>query len=444
MRGNTAYAVLIGARVYVEAAAFASLAGVAHALAAGREPLPLVATTLVVFGAGLLLVSLMREIATQQRSSGIVVAGLGAAVLAALFLPMRAGADWLAFLSRGVLFGLLAEAFLWRLLSIARGATRWSDARNAVPFAAVAIALAGLWPVTVDHGTLPVLALFVVAASGLALSLARTNEELALLRGTVGRARASSATGVTVLIGLAAIVASAFAGTVQELFSRVGEALGPIVSQALLLVLLPFAYLVGALVDLLRPFVSGRWPTIAEFAPPRTPEEEEALLREIEKTRPFVFGAFELIVAAFALLIAVVLIDRMLRERRTQLAAGATLEREAVAGIGLFDTLRSLRPARGARRRAPRDDGSPAAALRLLYWRFLALAERRGAGWRASPETPAEHAARIAAADALWRTGGPIVHAFEELRYGEIEPDAETLGRAREALRALEAAPRAS
>ncbi len=444
MRGSGAYGVLVGARVFVEAVAFASLAGVAHALAAGREPLPLVATTLLLYGAGLILVTLMREIGTERRSSAVVVLTLGTGVAAALFLPMRAGADWLALLSRGVTFGLLAEAFLWRQLTIARGAARWSDARNAVPFAAIAIAIAALWPATVEREALPGLALLMVAVSGLALSLARTNEELALLRGTTGSARASSATGVTVVIALAAILAAAFAPSVQDAFARLGELLGPVVSQVLFWVLLPFAYVVGFIVELLRPLVSGKLPTLPELVPQRSPEEEAALLRELEKTRPFVFGAFELVIVAIALVFALVLVERMLRERRMQLVPGVTLERGSIGGLGLLDTLRSLRPRRERRPHPPRDDGSPASALRVLYWRFLALAEARGAGWRAAPETPAEHETRISARDGAWRAGEPIVRAFEDLRYGDIDPAPDTLARARAAMRTLEAPRRAS
>jgi hypothetical protein len=106
--------------------------------------------------------------------------------------------------------------------------------------------------------------------------------------------------------------------------------------------------------------------------------------------------------------------------------------------------LRRLRPRRGPSRRAPRDDGSPSGALRLLYWRFLALAERAGVGWRQPHETPAEHLARIANEDARWTAGDPLVRAFEDFRYGEKAPDAATLDDARVALRTLETARRAS
>jgi hypothetical protein len=41
-------------------------------------------------------------------------------------------------------------------------------------------------------------------------------------------------------------------------------------------------------------------------------------------------------------------------------------------------------------------------------------------------------------ADPRWVAASPIVAAFEDLRYGELTPDLETLGRAREALRSME------
>jgi hypothetical protein len=94
------------------------------------------------------------------------------------------------------------------------------------------------------------------------------------------------------------------------------------------------------------------------------------------------------------------------------------------------------------RRRAPRDDGTPASALRLIYWRLLALADRVGPGWRAPAETPSEHQLRITGADPRWAAASPIVAAFEDLRYGERLPDLDTVARARDALRAVEAVVR--
>ncbi len=168
------------------------------------------------------------------------------------------------------------------------------------------------------------------------------------------------------------------------------------------------------------------------------------MLRQIEQTRPIVFGAVEMLILFGAALVALFLFDRMLRERRLELPEGVTLERGTAEGFGLGDMLARLRPRRGVSRRAPRDDGSPSGALRLLYWRFLTLAERAGVGWRQPQETPAEHLARIANEDARWSAGDPLVRAFEDLRYGESAPDTVTLDHARVALRTLENARRAS
>ena len=443
MRGSGAVAMLTGARCFVDAVTFSAFAALAHASSKGSEPLPVVPTTLVLFGLGLLLVSFLREAGTERRSAMTVVIVLAAAVAWGFTLPMREP-DGFAVLSRAMLFGLIGEAFLWRVLSISRGATRWTDARNAVPLMAVAIAVAVLGPGNVERGPFAPLALLGVAASGLALSLARTTEELALAQGTAGKARASSATSATIVIGLVAILVAAFVPSVQEALGGLGTLLGPAVSRIVYLLILPFAYLAGFLIEVLRPLVTGRfeWPRVQQAMP--SPEEDAAMMRSIEEARPYIFGAVELVIIAVAALIAVVLFDRMLRERRLDLPEGVILEREAAGGIGLMDTLRSLRPRRGVRRRALRDDGTAAGAIRWLYWRFLSLAESRGAGWRDQAETPAEHHSRVASADPLWRGASPIVSAFEELRYGEIDPGRETVARARDALRALEASPRGS
>ena len=150
------------------------------------------------------------------------------------------------------------------------------------------------------------------------------------------------------------------------------------------------------------------------------------------------FGAVEVLIGLVALGFAVALIARLVQERRALLPEGALLERERVEGIGLGATLRALFPRRRGRSGPPADDGSPAAALRRIYWRLLALGERRGAGWREPAETPAEHEARLARGAASWREAAPIVRAFEELRYGDREPERATVDAARDALRRLE------
>jgi hypothetical protein len=443
VRGSAAIAVLIGARCFVDAVAFTAIAALAHVFTTGIAPLPIVPWTMVLFGIGLLLATIQREVRSERRGTTILIITLAAGVGWGLVLPAR-DPDGLAVLSRMVAFGLIAEAFLWRNLSIARGAVRWDDSRNALLFAGTCVGLAALAAGPIDHGPLPVLALLVVALSGLALSLARTTEELALARGTRGGARASSATGVSFVIGVVAILAAAFVPTVQDALSAFGTAIEPTFTRLLYLILLPLGYIAAFIVQLLTPIVAALWRREPVVIQPRVPADDEALLREIERTRPLVFGAVELVIVIIALLIAVILFDRMLRERRLELPEGATLERGTAEGFGLGDMLRRLRTHRGAARRAPRDDGSPSSALRVLYWRFLALAERAGVGWRQPHETPAEHLARISSEDGRWSAGDELVHAFEEMRYGEAAPDAATLDHARVALRTLEAARRAS
>ena len=443
MRGSAAVAVLIGARCFVEAVAFTTIAALAHVFTTGIAPLPIVPWTMVLFGIGILLATIQREVRSERRGSTILIVTLAAGVGWGLILPAR-DPDGLAVLSRMVAFGLIAEAFLWRNLSIARGAVRWDDSRNALLFAGACVGLAALASGPIDHGPLPVLALLVVALSGLALSLARTTEELALARGTRGGARASSATGVSFVVGVVAILAAAFVPTVQDALSAFGTAVEPAFTRLLYLLLLPLGYIAAFIVEFLAPIVASLWRREPVVIQPRVAADDEALLREIERTRPLVFGAVELVIVIVALLVAVILFDRMLRERRLELPEGATLERGTASGFGLGDMLRRLRPQRGVSRRTPKDDGSASGALRLLYWRFLALAERAGAGWRQPHETPAEHLARIASEDARWAAGNDLVHAFEDMRYGEAVPDAATLDQARVALRTLEAARRAS
>lgn len=443
MPGSAAVAILIGARCFVEAVAFTTIAAVAHVFTTGIAPLLIVPWTLVLFGIGILLVTIQREVRSERRGTTILVVTLAAGVVWGLILPAR-DPDGLAVLSRMVAFGLIAEGFLWRNLSIARGAVRWGDSRNALIFSGACVALAALVSGPIDRGPLAVLALLVVALSGLALSLARTTEELALARGTRGGARASAATGVSFVIGIVAILAAAFVPVVQEALSAFGTAVEPTFTRILYLILLPLGYMAAFIVGLLQPIVAGLWGREGVVVVPRTPADDEALLREIERTRPFVFGAVELLIVMGAALVAVLLFDRMLRERRLELPEGVTLERGTAEGFGLGDMLRRLRPRRGAARRSPQDDGSPGGSLRLLYWRFLTLAERAGAGWRQPHETPAEHLARIKAGDARWSAGDPLVHAFEDLRYGDTAPDAATLEGARTALRTVEDARRAS
>jgi len=436
---SRALAVLLVTRSAMEAIAFACVLALVHAMG-GREALALTPTTFGFVGATLVLVAALRETGSEARGTAIVGSTLGAGVFLAIFLPTHP-LDLVTWGGRIITFVILAEVYLWRVVSLARGAIRWSDARNAVPFGAVALALVAVAPIPLDRTPLVPLALVFVAVSAIALSVARSAEELSLTVGAAGPARLSSANSVMFALGVGALVAALAAPALDQVLSDLGAAVAPGLDDLLFTLLLPLGYLAAFVFAILQPILQrltlfGSRPT--EFQP----ADDLTLIREIERTRPIVVGGFEVLIVIVVLLVALVLLERAVRERRLLLPEGAELERAAVSGLTVPATLRSLFPRRPMRRRAPRDDGSRAAALRVLYWRMLALADRGGHGWRAAAETPAEHQRRITDADARWNLASPIVAAFEDLRYGELEPDAATVVRARDALRAVEAAVR--
>jgi hypothetical protein len=424
----------------MEAIGFACLLGIAQT-AGGSAPLALTPATLAFLGTTLILVAALRETGSEKRGTAIVAATLFAGVILAVVLPAHR-LDVVGWGGRVLAFAILAEIYLWRVLSLARGGVRWSDARNAAPFAATALAIVAVLPVAVDRGPLVPLALILIAATGVALSVARSTEELSLAGESAGGAKVSSAHSLVFALGLGAMIAAVVTPVIEQVLAEVGARLGPVFDQLLFFILLPLGYLAALVYAILEPFLH---PVLANLRPPaplRTPEEDEALLREIERTRPFVVGGVEILIVMVVLLVALVLLERAVRERRIALPDGAELERSPSDGLTLGDTLLGLFPRRPARRRPPRDDGSPSAALRLVYWRLLALAERAGHGWRVAAETPAEHHRRLAGADPRWDAAAPIVSAFEDLRYGEVAPDRTTVSHARELLHALEAAVR--
>jgi hypothetical protein len=406
----------------------------------GREPLALTPTTLAFIGATLVLVAALRETGSEARGTAIVGTTLGAGVLVAVLLPTHP-LDVVTWGGRIIGFVIVAEVYLWRVVSLARGAVRWTDARNAVPFGAVALAIVAVAPIPVDHVPLVPLALIFVAASAVALSVARSAEELSLSAGTAGPARISSANSVVFALGIASLVAALAAPAVDQVLRDVGDALAPGFEQLIFTLLLPLGYLAAFVAELLAPLLRQLNLFGSRPAQP-DPMDDLALMREIEQARPFVIGALELIVVIVVILVGIVLLERAVRERRLALPEGAELERDVASGPTLGATLRSLFPRRSQRRRAPRDDGTPASALTLVYWRLLALADRAGQGWRAAAETPSEHQRRITGADSRWAAASPIVAAFEDLRYGELSPDRDTVARARDALRAVEATVR--
>ena len=436
---SRAFAALIVARAVMEAVAFACLLALAH-MSGGIEPLALTPTTFAIIGATLVLVAALRETGSEARGTAVVSATLGAGLLLAVMLPTHP-LDVVTWGGRIIVFVILAEVYLWRVVSLARGAVRWSDARNGVPFGAVALALAAVAPIPVDRTPLVPLALIFVAASAVALSVARSAEELSLTTGKGGSARLSSANSVVFALGVAALVAALAAPAVDQILRDIGAALGPAWDEIIFTLLLPLGYLAAIVYALLEPLLR-RWSFFSPSPSAAPSGDDQALLREIERTRPLVVGGFEIVIIIVVILVALVLFERAVRERRLTLPEGAQLERAAASGLTLGATLRSLFPRRAAQRRAPRDDGTSAAALRLIYWRLLALADRTGPGWRGAAETPTEHHRRITGADPRWAAASPIVAAFEDLRYGELGPDRATVVRAREALRAVEAAVR--
>jgi len=177
-----------------------------------------------------------------------------------------------------------------------------------------------------------------------------------------------------------------------------------------------------------------------QLAPPLSDAEEAEALRQIEATRPFIVGAVEIVIALVALIIVIILVDRMARERRQTLPEGATLDREASAGEGIGTFLAGLVPRRTRRPGPPRDDGTPAGALRALYWRYLARGDATGIAWRAAGETPREHHQRSVIATPRNDAASVLVRAFEDLRYGERDPDAATLEASRRGLLSIEEA----
>ena len=424
------------ARAILEAVIFASVAAVLHRVAAGREPLSIASAALLCFGAALVLIALLRDARAERQNVLLTVSVVGGTVVLAVLQPM-ANADGLAVLTRIIGFAILGEAFVWRILSVARSITRWSDARGSAVLASIALGVAAVVP-GLDGGPLPVLALLAVAGAGLALSLARSTEELDMA-GRTGRGTASgrTAAGAAFVIGALAVLAALFSPALRALAATAGHVVGPLLAQIVYWVALPFGYLAAFLVPLLQPLAGLLFGREVRAVGPEDTIREQLMVEALEQTRPLVFGAIELLIAMLAVAFGIILIDRLTREQRSALPEGATLDREHASGASLRETLGALLPRRPVRRARPRDDGSTAAAVRLLYWRFLDLAERAGGGWRAIAETPGEHWARLRRTDHRWAAARPIVEAFERVRYGEEDPAPQIVEGARLAYREL-------
>lgn len=439
-----AFLLIVASRALSEAVLLVTLAALLHLVTRGREPVPMLVTTLALFGITLVVTAMLRERGTVRQSAGLVAVVVVGWSAWGLSQPARAP-DFLATLTRLIGFAILGEVYLWRALGTARGLQRWREVRDDALFALAAVVIASLVGGPIDRDALPVLGLAVACAGAVALSLARSAEELSLSGGQVqGRQTGSSATGTAFALGLVAVAVAVALPSLQALVGRVARALGPLLSDLLIMVLLPVGYLAAYLVNVaywIRDRIIRRDLRIEPPQSPFDPNADAERLRELEQVRPFVFGAVEMLVALVALAVAVVLIARLVEERRALVAEGVSLEREGVDGIGLRATLRGLFPRGAPPRRRPLDDGSLAAALHRLYWRLLERAEREGPGWRAPAETPAEHEARLVGTAAKWRDAAPLVRAFETLRYGDRDPAPADIERAREALRRVEGVP---
>ena len=435
----------MAARCFLEAALFAALAAALDLAGGSARRVPLAALVLALLGASQALVAALGRDERSRREATRLAVGvaLAGALGGALLDPDARG---LALLTRLVGFGVLAEAFLWRVLSIARDPARWHAARDAWLGASLALGLAALLPEPFDRAALVPLALGTVAAGGAALSLARATEELSDERADLHGDRTRGTTGIgTIVLAVGALLAALVEPAAQDALGPLVRTLDDLFARALLVLLLPLALLAGWLTEVIRGLLAGRALPVLQVdrsALDRARADEAANLQAIEALRPFVAGAVEILIALVAIAFGLLLVERMVRERRAGLPPGATLERERVEGIDLGAMLGALRGPRAWRRRAaPPDDGSPAATARILYWRFLALAERAGPGRRTPTDTPLEHVAQIAAAESRWSTALPVVAAFSAVRYAERAPAPAELDAARVALRGLEAAP---
>jgi hypothetical protein len=423
----------------IEGVLFAAVLAAAQLFTGGASALPVVTVFLALTGVGIVLASVLRDARADRQNTTVALAAMGAAAALGVDLapPHPEG---VMILTRIVLFGIVGEAFVWRDLTVARSLVRWSDSRNA-GFAAIgAVAVVALLPGAIDRTGLVLAGLVATAATGVALSLARSAEELALAgseaHGDTGRTTAS---GTAILLAGLSIVGAIFAPFTGELLRQTGAAIAPIIGDLLYGALLAVGYVAELFVNIIRSLIrNGAFPEIRPPFQPLSPAEEAEALRQIESTRPWVTGVVEIVVAAIALLIVVILVERMAHERRQTLPAGATLDREAATGEGIGAFLAGLLPRRARRAQAPRDDGTPGGALRALYWRYLARGDASGVAWRATGETPAEHHDRSVMFFPRNAAATPLVRAFEDLRYGEREPDAETLAAARRALASIE------
>ena len=157
----------------------------------------------------------------------------------------------------------------------------------------------------------------------------------------------------TVVLAIGALLAALAEPAAQDALGPLVRALGDLAARALIVLLLPLALLAGWLTEVIRGLLAGRALPVLQVdqsALDRARADEAANLQAIEALRPFVAGAVEILLALVAIAFGLLLVERMLRERRAGLPPGATLERECVEGIDLGAMLGALR----GPRRAPR------------------------------------------------------------------------------------------
>ena len=440
-RGNGTLGALLVARATVEGVLFACIVAVTHIATLGDRPVPIVSVALAVTGVGIVQASVLRDARADRQNTGIAVAVMAAAVAYGVATgPPHA--EGVVILARIVAFAIIGEAFVWRNLTVARSLIRWSDARNA-GFAAIgAAALAALAPGAIDRSGLLLLGSIAIAATGLGLALARSAEELGSAgRDARGGTSRGTASGTAIILALLSLVGAVVAPYAGDLLGRIGRGLDEVIVELLYSVLLVLGYAAAFVVELFRAIgVAAFLARPAAVQDPGDPDRDAEALRQIEATRPFVVGTIELIIGAIALVVVIILVDRMARERRESLPEGATLDRSSISGDGLGAFFGGLLARRAPRPQPPRDDGTPGGALRSLYWRYLARLDAIGLGWRRPGETPAEHQARALQHAVRFGAAAVLVRAFEDLRYGERDPDPATLAAARRALAAVEEA----
>ncbi|MBM4433954.1 MAG: hypothetical protein FJ028_02375, partial [Chloroflexi bacterium] len=360
MRGDRrAYLLILASRALSEAAALACLAAVLHAMTLGRDPLSLSVTTAALFGLTLVLVSILRERGTARQSAALVAAVMAGWTVWGM--SQRAvGADSVAILGRAIGFGILGEVWLWRSLTIARGLQRWRAVRNDALIGLAAIVVAALVAGPIDRGALTVIALAVACAGAVALSLARSAEELSLATQVHGKQSGSSATGTAFALGTLAVAVAVALPSIESLMAAAMGVIGPAVRAVLLVILLPLGYLASYAINVILWLRErfGRRDGPQEAAPAPDPLDDLRRMRDMEELRPYVSAAVELLIGAVAVLLAALLVLRLTSERRALLSEGVSLERMGVAGIGLGATLRRLFGERAGPRRPPADDGT--------------------------------------------------------------------------------------